>query len=499
MKQYRSLIIAVAIILAVFLDLPNVPAIFGKQISTHLGLDLVGGVQALLEADTTTNPSAEEMSTARSIVQNRVNGLGVSEAVVQSAGGNRIVVEIPGVSNPDEAIKTIKTTGLLEFVDFSNLSATEAQALVGTTIKTDFAQSTGSTPVITPTAQTTPTVTAALTATATRPITTTPTLTTTAAVTATSTITATGTVSGTGSTAKPATPSQPVYHTVMTGTTIKNVGVQATTVGAYEVAFELNSTGAKTFADYTASHVGKILAIVLDKQVVSTPSINNAIPDGKGVITGGFTQETANNLAVQLRYGSLPIPLKVVESNSVGPTLGQDSLRKSLVAGAIGLGAVILFMALYYRLNGIIADLALVCYALFAYALFRVIPVTLTLPGIAGFVLSIGMAVDANILIFERMKEELRSGRSLRAAIDLGWSRAWPSIRDSNISTLITCAVLYIFGSTYGASIVKGFSFTLAIGVLVSLFTAVVVTRTFLHLVLDNLRFTEHPMWFGVE
>lgn len=492
MRQYRTIIfVAVVIIVAIFLDLSK--DVFGKPVTTHLGLDLVGGVQALLEADTPTNPSAEEMNTAKSIVQNRVNGLGVSEAVVQSAGGNRIVVEIPGVSNPDEAIKTIKTTGLLEFVDFSNLSATEAQALTGQTIKTDFAQSTGSTPVITPTAQTTPTVTLTPAATATKPISATPT------VTSTSPITATATVTGTGSTAKPATPNQPVYHTVMTGTTIKNVGVQATTAGSYEVAFELNAAGAKTFSDFTSSHVGKILAIVLDKQVISTPSINNAITEGKGVITGGFTSDSANNLAVQLRYGSLPIPLKVVESNSVGPTLGQDSLRKSLIAGAIGLSAVILFMFLYYRLNGLIADLALVCYALITYALFRTIPVTLTLPGIAGFVLSIGMAVDANILIFERMKEELRSGRGLRAAIDLGWSRAWPSIRDSNISTLITCAVLYIFGSTYGASIVKGFSFTLAIGVGVSLFTAVIVTRTFLHLVLDNIRFTEHPKWFGVE
>jgi preprotein translocase subunit SecD len=228
------------------------------------------------------------------------------------------------------------------------------------------------------------------------------------------------------------------------------------------------------------------------------PQVESPITQGSGVITGNFTHEEANNLAIQLRYGSLPIPLKVVESRTVGPTLGQDSLRKSLVAGGIGLSVVVLFMALYYRLPGVVADLALLVYALITFALFRLIPVTLTLPGIAGFVLSIGVAVDANILIFERLKEELRSGRTLSQAIDLGWRRAWPSIRDSNLSTLITCAILFWFGSTFGASIVKGFSLTLALGVLVSLFTAITVTRIFLHVVLDNIRLTEHPKWFGI-
>jgi preprotein translocase subunit SecD len=178
--------------------------------------------------------------------------------------------------------------------------------------------------------------------------------------------------------------------------------------------------------------------------------------------------------------------------------LGQDSLRKSLVAGIIGLSVIGLFMGLYYRLPGILADLALIVYSLLTLALFKLIPVTLTLPGIAGFVLSIGMAVDANVLIFERLKEEMRSGRNLRSAIDLGWGRAWPSIRDSNLSTLITCAILFWFGSLFGASIVKGFSLTLALGVIVSMFTAIVVTRTFLHLVLDNIKFTERPAWFGL-
>jgi preprotein translocase subunit SecD len=226
--------------------------------------------------------------------------------------------------------------------------------------------------------------------------------------------------------------------------------------------------------------------------------IQDAITEGQGRISGSFTNEEANRLAVQLRYGALPVPLKVVESKNVGPTLGQESLRRSTLAGAIGLLVVAFFMVAYYRLPGAIADVALLLYALVTVALFKIIPVTLTLPGVAGFVLSIGVAVDANILIFERMREEIRSGRILRQAIDLGFSRAWPSIRDSNFSTLITCVILYWFGNTFGASLVKGFAVTLALGVGVSLFTAITVTRVLLHTALDNLKLPEHPGWFGV-
>jgi len=232
--------------------------------------------------------------------------------------------------------------------------------------------------------------------------------------------------------------------------------------------------------------------------VISSPQIQTPITDGSGVITGSYTRDEANAFVVQLRYGSLPIPIKVVESRAIGPTLGAESVKKSVTAGAIGLIVVMLFMALYYRLPGIVADLALITYALISYALFKSIPVTLTLPGIAGFILSIGMAVDANVLIFERLKEELRSGKTLLQAIDLGWSRAWTSIRDSNISTLITCFILYFFGNAFGASIVKGFSVTLALGVIVSLFTAITVTSTYLHLILDNVKAAEHPKWFGM-
>jgi preprotein translocase subunit SecD len=451
----------------------NIPGNFGiplpgqkGEFTTHLGLDLVGGVQALLEADVPSSQTIDpkNMSIAVQIIENRVNGLGVSEAIVQPAGSTRIVVELPGETDPARALATIKQTGLLEFVDMSDISVQTAASLVNTKIKTSWMSG-----------ENQPSQTG------------TPDISITSTSEPSSTITSTLPVE-TGT----------IFQTVMTGTNLKNVGVQTTQGGGYVVAFELNAEGTQIFKDFTSTHIGDILGIVLDKEVISIPSINTAITGGKGVIEGRFTAEEANHLAVQLKYGSLPIPLKVVTSETIGPTLGQDSLQKSLTAGVIGITVVILFMAVYYRLPGIIADLALVCYALCTYALFRLIPVTLTLPGIAGFVLSIGVAVDANVLIFERIKEELRSKKSLNQAIDLGWKRAWPSIRDSNFSTLITCMILFWFGNTFGASIVKGFSLTLALGVMVSMFTAIVVTRTFLHLVLDKINFTRHPRWFGV-
>jgi preprotein translocase subunit SecD len=231
--------------------------------------------------------------------------------------------------------------------------------------------------------------------------------------------------------------------------------------------------------------------------VISSPQISTTIPDGNGQITGNFTSDEANNLAVTLRYGRLAVPVEVVESRVIGPTLGSDSLDKSLLAGIIGFIIVALFMLIYYRLPGAVAVVAIAIYAALAFALFKLIPVTLTLPGIAGFLLSTGSALDANILIFERLKEELRNGRTLKQAVDLGWKRAWPSIRDSNIATIITSIILFWFGSTFGATIVKGFALTLSLGVIVSLFTAVVITRTFLSIVIDLFKASSHQKWFG--
>ena len=416
----------------------NDKPIVERNVDVKLGLDLRGGLQALLEADVPADTviTAEELTNAKNILQNRANALGVSEITMQTAGDRRIVAEFPGVTNPEEVVATLKQTALLEFVDMGS-----TPVAVGSLIQTDFG-------VENPAATT-----------------------------------------ETGET---------IYHTVITGAGLETASVTRSQAGAYEISFILKSDSTNVFAEYTTANRGKFLAIVLDKQVVSAPTINDPITDGQGVITGQFTQEEAQTLAVQLRSGALPIPIKVVESRTIGATLGEESIRKSVLAGLIGLSVVILFMAFNYQLPGLIADMALICYALFSLMLFKLIPVTLTLPGIAGFILSVGMAVDANVLIFERLKEELRAGRNIRQAIDLAWSRAWPSIRDSNTSTLITCVILFLFGNTFGASMVKGFSVTLALGVGISLFTAIIVTRTFLHTVLDGMKLTDHPRWFGL-
>jgi preprotein translocase subunit SecD len=414
----------------------NDTAIMERNVDVKLGLDLRGGLQALLEADVPaeTPITSEELQNAKNIMENRVNGLGVSEITMQTAGDRRIVAEFPGVSNPEEVVAMLKQTALLEFVDMGTTPVPE-----GTVIATDFGVTT------------------------------------------------------------PTDSAETTYHTVMTGAGLKTASVtRDPATGEYAISFVLKPDATDIFGEYTTSHQQQYLAIVLDKKVISAPIIQSPITDGQGQISGSFTQEEAQNLAVNLRSGALPIPIKVVESRTIGAILGEESVRKSVQAGIIGLIVVILFMGFNYRVLGIIADLALICYVLFTLALFKIIPVTLTLPGIAGFILGIGMAVDANVLIFERLKEELRGGRNLRQAIDLAWSRAWPSIRDSNTSTLITCAILFIFGNTFGASMVKGFSVTLALGVGVSLFTAIIVTRTFLHTALDGMKLAEHPRWFGL-
>jgi len=431
--------------------------LISKDIKLNLGLDLRGGLQTLLEADLpeSSTVSGNDLETTRQILENRANGLGVSEVVMQIAGERRIVAEFPGVSDPESVVASLQQTGLLEFVDTGDYTPP-----VGTILQTDYAGST--------TVDTTSTDSAAPTPDPLDPTNNTPT-------------------------------EEIVFHTIMTGKDLDSVGVTSSSIGnSYSISFTLKSEGSKIFASHTTANQGKTLTITLDKKVISAPVINAAITEGQGTITGNFTLEEVNDLAIKLRYGSLPVPIKVVESRTVGATLGEESVQKSVTAGIIGLSVVILFMLLYYRLPGFLADLALISYAVLSLAIFKLMGVVLTLPGIAGFILSIGMAVDANILIFERLKEELRAGRNLRQAIDLGWSRAWPSIRDSNASTLITCFILYTFGNSFGASMVKGFSVTLALGVGVSLFTAMIVTRTFLHTVLDNIKLSDHPRWFGL-
>ena len=472
------IVIVLLILFSLWMDLSNNVTIINplnnteivnRNVATKLGLDLRGGLQTLLEADVPdcSKVKSDDLQVTRQILESRANALGVSEVVMQVAGNCRIVAEFPGVTNPEEVVAALQQTALLEFVDMGASPLPD-----GSTVVTDYGQTTSTEKTVTPVAPTKPAE---------------PTATPVAAATTPNPV-ATGT----------AAPSTQVYHTVMTGAALDTVNVTRSSTGQYEISFTLKGSATKIFGDFTTANVGKYLAIVLDKKVISAPVINSPITGGQGVIQGKYDAQSANAFAIQLRYGSLPVPVKVVESRTVGPTLGEESVRKSVLAGAIGLLVVIIFMALYYRLPGILADLALITYAMISYMLFKVIPVTLTLPGIAGFILSIGMAVDANVLIFERLKEELRAGRTLRQAIDLGWNRAWPSIRDSNSSTLITCVILYLFGNTFGASMVKGFSINLALGVLVSLFTAIIVTRTFLHLALDTVKLDEHPNWFGL-
>ncbi|MEZ4594729.1 MAG: protein translocase subunit SecD [Chloroflexota bacterium] len=397
------------------------------------GLDLQGGLQVLLKADLSDDVEIEpaQLDTSRQIIEQRVNALGVAEPLVQTEGDRRILVELPGIDNPEEAVSLIQETALLEFVDSGTVPLPE-----GACIRTSLNQGPSRCE-----------------------------------------LGADGETSGTA---------VPTYETVMTGAAIQSAESRATDLNQHFVEFTLRAEERDLFANYTREHQGQFLTIVLDKQVISSPQIS-AVIEGQGTITGNFTLEEAQRLALQLRFGSLPIPLVIDSTRQIGATLGELSVASSVQAGTIGVAVVLLFMLIYYRLPGFLADLALVLYAVVNVAVFMAIPVTLTLPAITGFLLSTGMAVDANILVFERMKEELRAGSSLREAIFTGFDRAWTSIRDSNIATLVICLVLWTFGRSFGASAVQGFALTLAIGVGISMFTAVIVTRTFVRFVMGTL------------
>ncbi|HEX8730100.1 MAG TPA: protein translocase subunit SecD [Ktedonobacterales bacterium] len=288
------------------------------------------------------------------------------------------------------------------------------------------------------------------------------------------------------------------YPVVFTGAQLSPSSIQATLNQNNQpiVTFEFQGNARSKFATYTRDNQGGYLTVTIDNQVIESASIQSEI-DGQGEITGIGSITAAQDLASQLKYGALPLPLAVVSEQQLAATLGQQAIEFSVRAALIGLALVVLFMLIYYRLPGLLADIALLLYTLFIYAVIKLLGVTLSLPGIAATVLTIGMAVDANILIFERMKEELRSGRTMASAIDLGFKRAWPSIRDSNASTLITGAILYWFGSNYGATIIVGFATNLIIGVLLSLFTAVVVTRNFLNLLLIS-GIATHPALYSL-
>jgi len=409
-----------------------------RNLEIKQGLDLQGGTQVLLQAEPSPGQALTEqdMKAAIAIVERRVNALGVTEPVVQQVGENRVMVQLPGIDNPQQAIDTLQSTGQLEFVEIGSSTSPEFPNVTqGVYLRT--------------TNQAAPPAAEQL---------------------------------GTSPNPYP----DHVFTTLITGRELKTAAVQLDQVGKPGISFELTTEGAKIFGDYTKAHVGDILAIVLDNVVLSNPVIQTAIPDGQGQITGKFMLQEAESLAIQMRYGALPVPLLPVSVQTVGATLGADSVQKSITAGLIGLVTVLLFMSVYYRLPGVLAAIALMIYVSVNILLYKLIPITLTLPGIAGFLLSTGMAVDANILIFERMKEELRWGRPVGPAVEAGFNRAWTSVLDSNLSVLITCAILIVFGSTFGAQAVMGFGVTLALGVLVSMFTAVVVTRTLMRAVFER-------------
>jgi preprotein translocase subunit SecD len=414
MRRFLPFIIVAVGLAALAIDLPlRIARPFGdgQVVETKLGLDLQGGLrgeyQAIPQVDRPI--TADVMNTIRTIIENRVNATGLAEPIVQTQGSDRIVVEIPGVSNRDQVRRLVGNTGKLEFVP---LPADQ----YGT--------------------QTNPGPKSA--------------------------------VAG--------APIDPALPPLFDGTEISSAApaIDSNTRKPV-VSFELKSAGATAFGQYTTAHVKEFFAIVLDGKIVSAPYINEPIPNGRGQIDVQ-DQAEVNNLVTVLKYGALPLQLRELTFSEISATLGQDFLRQSEIAAIIGIGLVFLFMLIHYRLPGAVACIALLYYALVVFAIFRLVPVTLTLAGIAGFVLSVGMAVDANILIFERTKEELRAGKTIQSAIEAGFNRAWNSILDSNVSSLITAGVLYYFGS----STIKGFALVLIIGVLISMFTAITLSRVML-------------------
>lgn len=426
---------------------------FSLNIQQALGLDLVGGLRILLKADLPASQyTAEDLRQTANNVSKRIDSLGVSESTIQVlASSGRILVELPGVTDPEQAVSTIQQTALLEFVDFSGLRGqlpqldgqrilTTQQLLIQEQRQQAASEATPAAGEGEATEEPAPTPEAMV-----NPLT-----------------------------------RQP-FETVMTGAGLQAAAAQYDPASnRWFIQFELNSEGSALFGPYTASHISEPMAIVLDGTVLSAPIIQAELTTG-GVIEGDFTETEAKTLALQLRSGALPIPLSVESTEQVGASLGQESINLSIRAGIIGVVVVLTFMMVYYRVPGLAADLALLVFIVLNLAAFKLIPVTLTLPAITGFLIGIGTAVDGNILIFERIKEELRAGKPLDDALEAGFSRAWGSIRDSNLSTIIICGVLFFFGQTPGASIVSGFAVTLALGLVINLFTAVLVTRTFLH------------------
>lgn len=399
--------------------------LFGKRIyrefNTQFGLDLAGGTQLVLDADMSGIPAEDRqdaLESSKQVIERRVNFFGVSEPVVQSARSQNTYRVIVELPGITEVDKAIATIGQTAKLEFREFIEDQESEK----------EATESGYVI-------------------------PTLLNTKSVS-------------------------------ITGRDLKSAKLSfSTETGEPEVALEFTGDGTVKFSEVTTRLVGKQLAVFLDDFPLTWPKVNTAITDGRAVITGGFTRDSARSLALQLNAGALPVPVKVVEKRIIGANLGTQSVAKSIQAGFIGLAIVAIYMIAVYGWLGIFAVMALIVYGLVTFFIFRLIPITLTLPGIAGFILSIGMAVDANILIFERFKEELRLGKPWKIAMELGFGRAWDSIRDANITTLITCLILFNPGNWLflpSSGLVRGFAVTLFIGVIIGLFTGIIVTRTFI-------------------
>lgn len=377
---------------------------------TKLGLDLKGGVYVVLEAvpEEGVTIDSEAMDRLIEVLDRRINGLGVAESVVQKAGDNRVIIELPGVSNTEDAIKMIGKTALLEF-RIMNEDGT-------------------------------------------------------------------------------------LGETLLTGGALKKADVSYDNLGRPQIQFEMNQEGAIKFAEITRNNIGRQLAITLDGTVQTAPMINSEIPSGNGVITGNYTVEEAKATATLLNAGALPVKAEIVETRTVGASLGDESIAQSKNAAIFAMALIGIFMIVFYRLPGIVADIALVIFGLITFGVLNFIDATLTLPGIAGLILSAGMAVDANVIIFERIKEELRLGNSIINSIGVGFNKGFVAIFDSNITTLIITTILF----TFGTGPVKGFAVTLTIGTLASMFTAITITKILLLVFVKTFKF-ERPELFGVK
>ena len=402
-KIFSKLILVIAILAGSFY------LIFKEPIK--LGLDLKGGVYAVLEAEPKEKGEVitnETMDSLIEVLDRRINGIGVAESVVQRTGTNRVIIELPGVKDTTEAIKVIGKTALLEF------RILDKDGNLG--------------------------------------------------------------------------------ETLLTGESLKKAQLGYGQLGEPQINFELKPEGAIKFAKITRENIGNQLAIVLDGKVQTAPVIKSEIPGGSGSISGNYTAEEAKKTAMLLNSGSLPIKATIIETRTVGASLGDESIAASLVAAKVGIVLIGIFMFIFYRIPGLVADLALMCFGVITFGILKFIGATLTLPGIAGLILSAGMAVDANVIIFERVKEELRFGNTINSSIRLGFSKGFVAIFDSNITTLIITTILFVFGT----GSVKGFAVTLTIGTLASMFTAITVTRVFMD-VLVNVFNVKNAKLFGLK